>query len=117
MEEVLAAPRQAVTIGVEMQTAGWDLEFHSHQKAQLMLSLSGVGTCEAEGGIWLVPPRSALFVPAGMSHRVAAGGRVECYNVFFGIAPKEAAGERVRAVRWHSGCPVTFSFGLARLRR
>ncbi len=65
-----------------METAGWELAFHSHQKAQLLLSLSGVGTCEAEGGIWLVPPGSALFVPGGMKHRVAVAGKIEGYAVF-----------------------------------
>ncbi len=87
MEEVLAARRKVVTVGVEMETAGWELEFHSHQKAQLMLSLAGVGTCEAEGGIWLVPPQSAVFVPGGMMHRVTTAGRIEGYAVF--IEPDE----------------------------
>ena len=87
MDEVSAARRKVVTVGVEMQTAGWELEVHSHQKAQLMLSLSGVGTCEVEGGIWLVPPQSAFFVPGGMMHRVTSAGKIEGYAVF--IDPDE----------------------------
>ena len=90
MGEVLATPQKVVTVGVEMETAGWELESHSHQKAQLMLSLSGVGTCEAEGGIWLVPPLCALFVPGGMVHRVTTAGKIEGYAVF--IEPDEATG-------------------------
>ena len=82
MAEVLAAPRQVVTVGVKLETTGWEMEFHAHQKAQLLLSLTGVGTCEAEGGIWLLPPGSALFVPGGLEHRVAAAGRIEGYAVF-----------------------------------
>jgi AraC-like DNA-binding protein len=52
-----------------------------------MLSLSGVGTCEVEGGIWLVPPQSAFFVPGGMMHRVTSAGKIEGYAVF--IDPDE----------------------------
>ena len=75
MERVMTSRQEVVTLGVEMETAGWELEFHPHAKAQLLLSLAGVGTCEAEGGIWLVPPQSALFIPDGMMHRVAVSGR------------------------------------------
>lgn len=86
MEEVLRAPQPVVTVGVKMQTAGWESDFHTHQKAQLMLSLSGVATCEAEGGLWLVPPQSALFVPGVTMHRVAVSGNIEGYAVFIGTA-------------------------------
>jgi len=38
MGEVSGARRKAVTVGIETETAGWELKFHSHQKMQLMLS-------------------------------------------------------------------------------
>jgi len=82
MGDVSVARRKAVTVGVETETAGWELKFHSHQKAQLMLSVRGVGLCEAEGGIWLVPPQSAILIPATVMHRVAVSGKIEGYAVF-----------------------------------
>ena len=82
MDQVLAARQEVVAVEVEMDTAGWELQFHSHAKAQLLLTLTGVGTCEAEGGIWLVPPQSALFIPADVMHRVAVAGRIKGYAVF-----------------------------------
>lgn len=88
MEEVLKAPLPVVTVGVKMRTAGWESDSHSHRKAQLMLSLSGIATCEAESGLWLVPPHSALFLPGGTMHRVAVSGDIEGYAVF--IEPMEA---------------------------
>lgn len=87
VEEAIAARGKAITVGVESEAANLELEFHSHEKSQLMLSLRGVGTCEAEGGIWLVPPLSAVFVPAGVMHRVSAAGKIEGYAVF--IDPDE----------------------------
>ena len=44
MREVSATPRKVVAVGVSLETPGWELAFHSHEKTQLMLSLSGVGT-------------------------------------------------------------------------
>ncbi|WP_174240704.1 helix-turn-helix domain-containing protein [Granulicella sp. S156] len=79
MKETWAVRRKVVTIGGEMNTAGWELDFHSHAKAQLLLSLSGIVTCEVEGGIWIVPPQSAIFIPGGMMHRLAIAGKVQCY--------------------------------------
>lgn len=82
MEKVSSASGKAVTVGVETEISGWELEFHSHKKTQLMLSISGVGLCEAEGGVWLVPPGAAILIPAGVDHRVAVAGKIEGYAVF-----------------------------------
>jgi AraC-like DNA-binding protein/mannose-6-phosphate isomerase-like protein (cupin superfamily) len=82
MDEVLRADRPAVTVGVETETTGWDLGFHAHDKAQVMLSVRGIGLCEAESGVWLVPPDSALFLPVGTEHRVTTAGKIEGYAVF-----------------------------------
>lgn len=88
MQKAWALRRNVVTVGGEMSTVGWELEFHAHAKAQLLLSLSGVVTCEVEGGIWIVPPQSALFIPGGMMHRLAIAGNVKCYVTL--IAAKAA---------------------------
>ena len=82
MGEVSVVRRKAVTVGITTETAGWELKFHSHQKAQLMLSVRGVGLCEAEGSVWLVPPQSAILIPAQVMHRVAVSGTIEGYAVF-----------------------------------
>jgi len=59
-----------------------ELDFHQHRRAQLMLALHGVLTCEAAGGLWIVPSGRALWVPGGVAHRVKATGPIEAYNVF-----------------------------------
>lgn len=74
-----AAQRRVVTVGGKANTEGWELGFHSHTKAQLLLVLSGVVTCEVEAGIWLVPPGSALFIAGGLSHRLVIAGEVRSY--------------------------------------
>ncbi len=82
MPTVEAARGDVVTIGVEMVTEGLELDDHFHRKAELLLGLSGVFRCEVEGGIWIVPPQSALWVPGGMVHRIAASGMIDSYAAF-----------------------------------
>jgi AraC-like DNA-binding protein len=55
---------------------------HRHRKGELLLALRGVLTCEAEGGFWIVPPQSAIWVPPGVQHRFTVAGTIEIYLVF-----------------------------------
>ncbi|WP_245466991.1 MULTISPECIES: helix-turn-helix transcriptional regulator [unclassified Mesorhizobium] len=82
MPTVEEARRDVVTVGVEMVTEGLELDHHSHRKSELLLGLSGVFRCEVEGGIWIVPPQCALWVPGGMVHRIAASGNIDSYAAF-----------------------------------
>ena len=59
-----------------------ETDFHRHRKGELVLTLRGVITCEVEGGLWVVPPQSALWIPGGVLHKARAAGTVECYVTF-----------------------------------
>ncbi|MFM0502750.1 AraC family transcriptional regulator [Paraburkholderia caffeinilytica] len=88
-------PRPVVTIGAaDIVVANLDrdqqeTDFHRHRKGELLLTLRGILTCEVEGGLWVVPPQSAIWVPGGVLHKVKAAGTVECYLVF--IDPSAAS--------------------------
>jgi AraC-like DNA-binding protein len=82
--------RDVLTMGLKMVTRGFDTGFHGHRKAQCVMAVSGVLTCEAEGGIWIVPPQDALWIPSGLEHRITMAGSVEGYNAF--IEPAAALG-------------------------
>jgi hypothetical protein len=43
---------------------GMELEVHPHRRAQFVLPLRGVVRCEADQGVWIVPPRCAVWIPA-----------------------------------------------------
>jgi AraC-like DNA-binding protein len=84
-------PRPVVTIGASgidaasFDTADLDrkeMDFHRHDKGQLLLLLRGVFTSEVEGGLWIAPPQSAIWVPAGVLHRISAAGTIECYIAY-----------------------------------
>ncbi len=95
-------PRPVITLGaagLDMAVTGKDAtheidgrkeaDFHHHRKGQFLLWMRGVLTCEVDGGFWLVPPGSAIWVPGGVQHRMETAGTVECYVVYV----ETAAGE------------------------
>jgi AraC-like DNA-binding protein len=47
-----------------------------------MMSMSGTMMCEAAGGLWIVPPRCALWIPSSVRHGVKASGMIEGYSAF-----------------------------------
>lgn len=84
-------PRPIVVFGTMMDEAGAiELDLHRHQKAQIILVQRGALSCEVEGGLWIVPPRSAIWIPGGALHAIKASGALEGYNAF--IDPVVAAG-------------------------
>ena len=65
-----------------MFTKGMEMPTHQHQKAQLVLTLKGIVRCEADQGVWIVPPRCAVWVPGKVPHSVIIAGDVEAYCLF-----------------------------------
>ncbi len=72
-------PRAVVAIGGYMVTKGMELPVHEHRKAELILTLRGVVRCEADQGVWIVPPRCAVWIPNNVPHSVTVAGNVEVY--------------------------------------
>ncbi len=52
-------PRAVVAVGGTMVTKGMEVARHKHRRAELILTLRGVVRCEADQGVWIVPPRCA----------------------------------------------------------
>ncbi len=88
-------PRPVITLGadgVDMRVKGAnnvlsinnckESNFHQHRKGQFMLWMRGLLICEVAGGLWLVPPGSAIWVPGGLQHRMETSGFIECYVVY-----------------------------------
>jgi len=77
-------PRPVLTLGsvVDGLSHRHEIDFHHHRKGELLLLLRGVLTCEVEGGFWIVPPQSAIWIPGGMRHKATGDGELEGYVVF-----------------------------------
>lgn len=76
-------PRPIVTFGAVMENlTRLETDFHRHTKCQLVFSLRGILSCEVEGGLWMVPSQSAIWVPGGVLHNVTVAGTIEGYIAF-----------------------------------
>jgi len=82
-------PRPVVAYGMASADVGsLELELHRHAKGQVLLVQSGALSCEVQGGLWVVPPRSAVWIPCGALHAIKMTGALEGYSAF--IAPDAA---------------------------
>lgn len=91
-EDPDCVPRPVVTLGAvgrEMDSRQ-ERDFHQHRKGQFLLWMRGVLTCEVDGGFWLVPPGSAIWIPGGTQHRMDGAGTVDCYVVYVDPAVGDA---------------------------
>lgn len=68
---------------------GAHLPRHTHPRAQLLHTLTGVMQVETPGGTWIVPPQRALWVPGGVPHEIRMLGRVTMRTIYVrpGAAP------------------------------
>ena len=76
-------PRPVVAFGAAMAEVGRiELDLHKHMKGQVLLVQQGALSCEVEGGLWIVPPRSAVWIPGGALHAIKASGMLEGFAAF-----------------------------------
>lgn len=86
-----AVPRPVVTFGAAMADfRKVELRPHRHIKGQILLVQLGALSCEVEGGLWIVPPRSALWIPRSALHAISATGELEGFVAF--VDPAVAQG-------------------------
>ena len=79
-------PRPVVAYGMASNDVGsLELKPHRHAKSQILLVQRGALSCEVEGGLWIVPPRSGVWIPGGTLHAIKATGALEGYGAF--VAP------------------------------
>ncbi|WP_437969172.1 helix-turn-helix transcriptional regulator [Sorangium sp. So ce260] len=84
-----AVARPVNAIGLSMASGGLESEPHAHRESQLMYLVRGELICEGSSALWIVPPQSALWIPASVTHRIRARAPLEGYSVFVepGAAP------------------------------
>jgi AraC-like DNA-binding protein len=74
------------------------LETHSHPRAQLVHTITGVMSVTTPDGTWIIPPHRALWVPPFIEHGIAMQGPVSMRTLY--VQPDAARGmpERPRAI-------------------
>jgi AraC-like DNA-binding protein/quercetin dioxygenase-like cupin family protein len=96
---VETAPRPLVGFAMDYP-AGLATGQHSHPRAQLLYAVSGVMRIETPGAAYMVPPSTALFLPADALHAVRMDGPVAMRALFLreDAATRAATGTMVIAV-------------------
>lgn len=59
-----------------------ELPLHSHKKGQLVVASHGSVMCRAPGGLWIVPPQGAVWIPPGVLHSNCVSDYGKVYVVF-----------------------------------
>lgn len=77
--DAVAVPALVVPINYPTD---WQIERHSHRKAQLIYCISGVMTVETEHGQWVAPPNRGIWVPGGIEHEILINQAAEMRTVF-----------------------------------
>ena len=50
------------------------IDWHAHERAQLLYAASGVMRVTTDAGVWVVPPQRAVWIPPHVEHHVQALG-------------------------------------------
>jgi len=73
--EAEAAPRPLVGFAYDYPD-GYATARHAHQRAQLVYAVSGIMRISMDHAAWMVPPSTALFLPAHALHAIRMDGPV-----------------------------------------
>ncbi|HEX7815831.1 helix-turn-helix transcriptional regulator, partial [Dyella sp.] len=84
-------PRAVVATGNDYATH-YVLPPHGHKRAQLLYAMTGVMTVITNEGSWVIPPRRALWIPAGVLHEVHMGGPVSTRSAYVQAQAAQDAG-------------------------
>lgn len=76
-----SAPRPVAALASD-HPHGEHVAPHSHPRAQLIHTLSGVMTVSSGEGSWVVPPGRAVWMPARADHAIRIAGDVTMRTVF-----------------------------------
>jgi len=69
-------------VGVSLALQRGETDVHRHRKSQLMYVLDGLITLETGDGLWVVPPRCAIWIPSGIDHFARAAGPIHVAGLY-----------------------------------
>ena len=74
-------PRDAVVTAIDYAD-GQHFALHRHNRGQFAYAACGVITVYTDQGNWVVPPQRAIWVPAGVPHKMSMNGPVTLLNTY-----------------------------------
>jgi AraC-like DNA-binding protein/mannose-6-phosphate isomerase-like protein (cupin superfamily) len=87
-----------MTALVRNQPAGAYNTPHTHRHGQLLYATHGVMRVATDDGLWFLPPRRALWIPAGVVHDQLMLGAVSMRSIYVQADLASRFGERCRVL-------------------
>jgi len=87
-EPFLVARALSTTYG-----SGFVLHPHRHAAHQLLFASSGAMTVTGDQTTWMIPPRRAVLIPAGIPHSIRMWGDVAMHSLYFPVTVRAPAFE------------------------
>jgi AraC-like DNA-binding protein/quercetin dioxygenase-like cupin family protein len=81
IQRIQKLPRPVATAASDYPS-GHSIEWHDHPRAQLAYAERGVIRVATDQGVWITPPERAVWVPAGVKHRVEMSGQVRMHSLY-----------------------------------
>ncbi len=66
-------------------SSGHVLHPHTHASHQLLFASSGAMTVTGDRTTWMIPPRRAVLIPAGIAHSIRMWGEVAMRSLYFPV--------------------------------
>ncbi|QBF26287.1 AraC family transcriptional regulator [Pseudomonas tructae] len=89
---------QPVTVMPSHYSDGSYVVPHSHFRGQLLYAEEGVMRAATDGGIWLLPAKRALWIPAGIIHDQTMLGTVKARSLYIDPTIAQSLGSRCRVI-------------------
>lgn len=77
---------------------GFVIEPQRHKRGQLLYAVEGVMRVRTPEGMWIIPPRRALWIPVGVEHEVTMLSRVSMRTIYIEAAKATKFGEICRLI-------------------
>ncbi|WP_332855893.1 AraC family transcriptional regulator [Duganella sp. S19_KUP01_CR8] len=89
---------RVVTAMARDEVHGVSVTPHSHERAQLLYATEGLMKVKTDFGVWILPPRRALFIPPGVVHQWTSLSRVTMRTIYIEAVTAQAFGDACRVI-------------------
>jgi AraC-like DNA-binding protein/quercetin dioxygenase-like cupin family protein len=80
--EYLQTVSRPVAAMAKSYPAGYSGYMHSHARAQFLYAAAGTMKLTLDRGCWIIPPKRAVWLPAGYSHQTGTIGPLEMRTLY-----------------------------------
>ncbi|MYM66619.1 helix-turn-helix domain-containing protein [Pseudoduganella sp. FT55W] len=71
---------------------------HHHERAQLLYATEGLMRVQTDAGVWILPPRRALWIPPGVVHHWTSLSKVTMRTIYVEANAAKAFGDNCRVI-------------------